>query len=192
MSVRKILQNILTKKRSHTRNQLEDWLQSLEIDADIVADVSSDQWPAKNRVKSWKVKQYDFLNLPEYDLNKPWELREVYDIVFCIEIFEYVYNPMQAVTNLYNILKMGGELYVSFHFIYPHHSTKKIDYLRYTRWGVEKLLEEAGFRSWVIVPRYLKTPELIRQVYLDERMRGNDNNRGELHNEQGYLVKASK
>jgi SAM-dependent methyltransferase len=188
----KVLKNILTRKRSHTRNQLEEWLQSLEINADTVADVSSDQWPAKNRVKSWNVKQYDFLNLPEYDLNKPWKAKEVYDIVFCIEIFEYVYNPMQAVTNLYNILKMGGELYVSFHFIYPHHSAKKIDYLRYTRWGVEKLLEEAGFRSWVIVPRYLKTPELIRQVYLDERMRGNNNNRGELHDAQGYLVKATK
>lgn len=190
--MRKILRNILTKKRSHTRNQLEDWLQSLEIDAETVADVSSDQWPAKNRVKSWKVKQYDLLNLPEYDLNQPWELREVYDIVFCLEIFEYVYNPMQAVTNLYNILKTGGELYASFHFIYPHHSTKKIDYLRYTRWGVEKLLEEVGFRSWDLVPRYLKSPELVRQVYLDERMRGNNNNRGALHDEQGYLVKASK
>ncbi len=190
--MRKILKNILNKKRSHTRNQLEDWLQSLEIDAETVADVSSDQWPAQNRVKSWKVKQYDFLNLPEYDLNKPWELKEVYDIVFCLEIFEYVYNPMQAVMNLYNILKTGGELYVSFHFIYPHHSTKKIDYLRYTRWGVEKLLEEVGFRSWVIVPRYLKSPDFMRQVYLDERMRGNDNNRGELHDEQGYLVRAKK
>ncbi|HZE22117.1 MAG TPA: class I SAM-dependent methyltransferase [Desulfobaccales bacterium] len=190
--MRKILKNIFNKRRSHTRNQLEDWLQSLEIDADTVADVSSDQWPAKNRVKSWKVKQYDFLNLPEYDLNQPWQSKELYDIVFCLEIFEYVYNPVQAVTNLYNILKNGGELYSSFHFIYPHHNTREIDYLRYTRWGVARLLKEAGFRSWVIVPRYLKTPELIRQVYSDEGMRGNRNNRGELHDEQGYLVKATK
>jgi SAM-dependent methyltransferase len=187
-----IFQKIFRKSNTHTRIQLEAWLQTLDIKAEAIADVGSDRLPVKNRVKSWQVQQYDFLDLPKYDLNRPWELNEIYDIVFCLEVFEYIYNPMQAMKNLYDILKIGGELYISFHFVYPHHSPKKIDYLRYTRWGVDKLLQESGFRSWESYPRYFKSPWLMGQVYLDEKMIGNDNNRGSLHSEQGYLVKALK
>jgi SAM-dependent methyltransferase len=171
---------------------LEDWLQGLEIEAESIADVGSGGLPVKNRVKSWKVARYDLLGPPEYDLNQPWGLKEIYDVVFCLEVFEFVYNPLQSMQNLYDMLKKGGFLYCSFHFVYPHHSTKKLDYLRYTRWGVARLLEEAGFQSWEIYPRYFKNPLLIGQVYLDEYMRGNNNNQGNLHGEQGYLVKARK
>ena len=83
-----IIPNIFRKRKSVTRIQLEEWLQTLEINAEAVADVSSDQHPVKNRVKSWNVKQYDFLNLPEYDLNQPWGLKEIYDIIFCLEIWQ--------------------------------------------------------------------------------------------------------
>jgi SAM-dependent methyltransferase len=187
-----IFRNLLRKKRSNTRNQLEEWLGNLEIAAEAVADVGGKQLPVKDRVRSWQVQRYDLLDLPEYDLNQPWDLKEIYNIAFCLEVFEYIYNPMQAVLNLYSILKSGGELYISFHFIYPHHSGKKIDYLRYTRWGVDKLLQEAGFKSWDIYPRYFKNPQLIEQVYLDENMRGDDSKIKTLYSEQGYLVKAIK
>jgi SAM-dependent methyltransferase len=187
-----LIKNIFGKKRSYPRNQLEEWLQGLDIEAAAVGDVSSDQFPVRDRVKSWQVQHYDFLNLPEYDLNKPWALKEIYDIVFCLEVFEYVFDPMQAMQNLHGILKPAGRLYASFHFVYPHHSTRFKDYLRFTRWGVARLLEAAGFRTWEILPRYLKTPALILQVYADESMRGNESNRGPLHHEQGYLVTADK
>jgi len=187
-----IFRNIFRKKRSNSRIQLEEWLQTLEIEAETVVDVGGKQLPAKGRVRSWQVKQYDLVDLPEYDLNRPWDLKEIYDAAFCLEVFEYIYNPMQAVTNLYNLLKSGGELYASFHFVYPHHSGKKTDYLRYTRWGVDKLFQEVGFRTWDTRPRYFKTPSLMRQVYADEDMIGNHNNHGKLHSEQGYLVKAIK
>lgn len=188
----RIFQNILRKRTSNTRIQLEQWLQTMEIEAETIADVGSNKLPVKDRVKSWKAEQYNLLDFPEYDLNQPWDLKEIYNIVFCLEVFEYIYNPMQAMKNLYNMLKSGGELYASFHFVYPHHSAKKIDYLRYTRWGVSRLLEEAGFRSWDKYPRYFKSPWLIGQVYSDEKMKGNNYNRGKLHSEQGYLIKAIK
>jgi SAM-dependent methyltransferase len=187
-----ILVNIFRKKPANTRNQLEEWLQTLAIEAEAVADVGGKPLPVKDRVRSWQVKQYDLLDLPEHDLNQPWDWQEIYEAVFCLEVFEYVYNPMQAMRNLYDMLKKGGTLYTSFHFLYPHHSTKFRDYLRYTRWGVDKLLQEAGFSSWEIYPRYFKSPRLIMGVYADERMRGNNSNRGRLHTEQGYLVKAIK
>lgn len=187
-----ILQKIFRKRNSHTRIQLEGWLQTLAIDAEAVADVGGKELPVKTRVKSWRVKQYDVLDLPKHDLNRPWELKNYYDVVFCLEVFEYVYNPMQAIHNLYDILKADGKLYTSFLFIYPHHGPNNWDYLRYTRWGVNKLLKEARFRSCNIYPRYLKSPWLIEQVYLDEKMAGVNNNQGTLHSEQGYLVEAIK
>jgi hypothetical protein len=64
--------------------------------------------------------------------------------------------------------------------------------LRYTRWGVDRLLQEANFRSWDRTPRYFKRPWIMGYVYLSEMMRGNNNNQGELHTEQGYLIKAIK
>ena len=188
----RIFRNIFRKRTSHTRMQLEEWLQTLSVEAEAVVDVGGKQLPVKDRVRSWNVKQYDLLDLPEYDLNQPWDLQEVYNLAFCLEVFEYIYNPLQAIMNLYNLLKRGGELYASFHFIYPHHSAKKIDYLRYTRWGVERLLKEAGFASWDINPRYLNKPRLVHQVYEDGNMVGNNNNFGKLHHEQGYMVKAIK
>jgi SAM-dependent methyltransferase len=185
----RILRNMFFRKRSHTRTQLEDWLQNLAVEAETVVDVGSKRSPVKDRVASWNVQQYDLLDFPEYDLNQPWDLQEIYHLAFCLEVFEYVYDPMQAMKNLYNLLKSGGELYVSFHFVYPHHSAKKIDYLRYTRWGVDKLLRKAGFTSWERYPRYFKNPRLIDQVYADENMRVTSER---LHMEQGYLVKAIK
>lgn len=187
----RIFRNIWRRRTSLTRNQLEDWLQSLEIEAEAVVDVGGKQLPVKDRVRSWTVNQYDLLGIPEYDLNQPWDLKEIYNIAFCLEVFEYIYDPMQAMRNLYNILKIGGELYISFHFIYPHHSANKIDYLRYTRWGVDKLLQEAGFKSWDRYPWSFKNPQLIDQVYSDENMIVNYNI-GKIHSEQGYLVKAIK
>lgn len=182
----------MRKRASHTRKQLEGWLQTLAIEAEAVADVGGKQLPVKDRVKSWQVKQYDILDLPEYDLNQPWQLKEIYDVVFCLEVFEYVYNTFQAMKNLYNMLRLGGVLYVSFHFIYPLHSSKFLDYLRYTRWGVDRLLKEANFISWETYPRFLKIPWLMRLVYLSENMWGNNSNLGEVHREQGYLIMAKK
>ncbi|HEX9883338.1 MAG TPA: class I SAM-dependent methyltransferase [Desulfobaccales bacterium] len=180
------------KSHSYSRMHLEAWLGTLDIDAEAVADVGGRGLPVKNRVKSWKVGRYDVLDLDEYDLNQEWDINEVYDAAFCLEVFEYVYNPLQAMRNLNRILKSGGVLYASFHFIYPHHGPRGMDYLRYTRWGVDKLLEEAGFRSWERYSRPFRRPWGPTFLYLGEKMKGIDKNQGQIHEAQGYLVKALK
>jgi SAM-dependent methyltransferase len=192
MALMMSLRDIFKRRQSYTRRQLEAWLQTLNIEAEAVADVGGKQLPVQDRVRSWHVKRYDLLDLPEYDLNQPWVLKETYDVVFCLEVFEYIYNPFVAMKNLHDMLKVGGVLYASFHFIYPHHSSKFIDYLRYTHWGVEKLLQEANFTSWQISPRWFKRAWLMRLVYFSEKVRGNNSNFGKLHREQGYLIRAQK
>lgn len=83
-------------------------------------------------------------------------LKDYFDIAFCIEVSEYLYNPLQALQNINNFLKSGGLLYISFNFIYPVHNPVKYDYLRYTPNGAIKLLQEAGFKIEEVVPRFGK------------------------------------
>jgi SAM-dependent methyltransferase len=79
------------------------------------------------------------------------ELLEQYDVVFCIETLEHLYNPVAACENLNKMLKPGGKLYLTVCYIYPHHGYN--DYLRYTDFGLKKLLEEAQFENIKITPR---------------------------------------
>jgi SAM-dependent methyltransferase len=109
---------------------------------------------------------------------------EKFDVAFCIEVSEYWWNPIQALKNIATVLKPGGILYISFHFIYPRHYPLGRDYLRYTPEGVEKLLIETGFKIIDHLPRVS-----------NESFYGVDGMRPALeyiHNQVGSLVKAQK
>lgn len=183
---------MIRKKQSYSRKQLNEWLQEIVVVAYAVADVGGRKLPIEDRVKIWQVQRYDILDLPEHDLNLVWNLTELYDVAFCIEVFEYIYNPYQAMKNLQMLLRKGGVLYASFHFLYPHHGPKGMDYLRYTRWGVERLLHAVGFSTWEIHPRKFKRVWAAYALYMREGMKGIYKNLGLIHTEQGYLVRAVK
>ena len=106
----------------------------------------------------------DVFNLPmgEYkhasgDMVQRWELKQ-FDVAFALEVSEYWLQPLEALKNINMLLKKGGLFYASFHFIYPVHKPRLLDYLRYTEFGVRKLLDEAGFKILEINGRKM-TPE---------------------------------
>jgi SAM-dependent methyltransferase len=197
---------------SYYRQQLEGWLKTLEVKADKVLDIGGSQLPVKDRVKSFDVKDYKILDLevphkgekPDIvcdiecdcgtyveDLNNYYIQNKKFDfdIIFCLEVAEYWFNPFQALKNINKLLKQNGTLYISFPFIYPHHNPVGEDCLRYTRWGVEKLLKESGFEIEQITPR-VALKGSIQQFYSFEKMRPSKEYKG--HNEIGYIVKAKK
>lgn len=144
---------------SFTRQQLEHWLGTIDVKADRVYDVGGNQKSIKNRVKSWDVKEYKVLDLPDYDFNKCMTDKFIEnviqaDVIFCIEVSEYLWNPVRAMKNLKNLLNKDGILYMSFHFIYAIHAPVGTDYLRYTPDGVKKLLNESGFELVDMKYRY--------------------------------------
>jgi len=96
--------------------------------------------------------------------------KEHFDQLFMIEVSEYLFDPITALRNINELLKKGGLLYISFHFIYPQHSPKGLDYLRYTPAGAEKLLREAGFKIIENIPRVSKVD--FTQAWNIEQMRG--------------------
>jgi SAM-dependent methyltransferase len=172
-----------------------------------VLDIGGSQLPMeKSRVKSWDVKEIKILDMQKphacikfpdiiADLNKEPDGEYLgnfnyYDIAFCLEVSEYLWNPVRAISNIANLLKQGGILYMSFHFITPIHGPLGEDYLRYTKWGVQKIMHEAGFEIKDIVMRDTKEGNLLMDFFKRERMRPMNNYKH--HNETGYLVKAIK
>lgn len=120
------------------RSQLEQWLKKLVVDADIVLDVGGKQNPAKGRTKSWNVKKYEILDLPEFDLHE-----DIYyikaDLIFCLEVFEYLYDPMTALGTIGTMLADNGKAYISAPLVYPVHNETDRDCLRYTENGFKRM-----------------------------------------------------
>jgi SAM-dependent methyltransferase len=158
---------------SKSRQQLELWLKNQDIDYDKVLDIGGCQLPLQGRTKSWNVKEYLFMDLEQphegnqkpdiiWDINK--DLRDLYplmifeyidyfDAIFMLEVLEYVWDPVIAIRNCGEMLKKGGKLYLSMHFLYPIHKPIGIDYLRYTPDGITKVLTECGFKVNTFVDR---------------------------------------
>lgn len=203
---------------SYYRQQLEAWLKTIDVKAGSVLDVGGAQEPIKDRIRSWDVKDYKILDIAEphkckqkpdiiCDLNKEIVyhknytqhencidiiyLENKFNIIFCLEVAEYLFDPLTAIRNLNSLLVIGGILYMSFPFVYPTHEPAENDYLRYTKFGVEKLLTENGFEIEYNLPR-LATSDLIEHFYSEENMRYKGAMRTHTVHDIGYLVKAIK
>lgn len=185
---------------SFYRQQLEQYLSGLDIKANRVLDIGGGANPVKGRVRSFACDEYsiadneseDQKQQPDIvmDINYVVEPIRKYDVIFCLEVMEYVFDPVQAIKNIKNLTTYGGTAYITFPFLYPVHNPIEIDYMRYTRQGVEKLLSEAGFESWMIYPRTQQGTEKIQKWYSSEKMHAAKGYDG--HDETGFIVKARK
>jgi SAM-dependent methyltransferase len=180
---------------SSSREQLESWLKTIDIFNVCVVDIGGAQKPVKGRTRSWKPKNYDILDLDnphEVKAGTKWRAGDIqsfneggkYDVAFCLEVSEYWHDPLSALKNIASLLKKGGTLFISFHFIYCIHSPVGKDYLRYTPDGAKRLLLEAGFTDVIDTPR-VGNMKLI-DFYDSERMKGFFNN------VIGSLIKCKK
>jgi len=189
---------------SSYRLELNRWLAELEVLADTVYDVGGSQEQIKNRVKSWQVKDYLVFDLeqPHADSPKPdvvcdlnvkhqpvlHDYRGLADTVFCLEVFDYVYDPVNAFKIIYDLLKPGGLAYISFPFFYPTHNPIEDDCLRYTEFGIRKLAGRVGFKISKIIPRRPETTA-VEALWRSERMRAAKHYD---HNVTGWIVEFEK
>lgn len=138
------------------KRQIVGYLQARSYEADQCLDVGGGDTKASAYTKV-DAKRYLVLdNDPEtkpafvHDLNEfkhPEELFSIernphFDLIFCLNVFEYIHNPYNAVANLYSWLAPGGKLVVNFPFLYSLHEPKGIDYLRYTHEWVQKIFHQ--------------------------------------------------
>jgi len=180
---------------SYMRQQLETYLNKLDVHCKSSLDIGGSSWPVWKRVKSWKVDEYRILdNCSEYELEKKsgkWQTPDYignlnkyykgwqdyqkikdkkFDVIFCLEVFEYLYDPVQAMKNIKRFLAKNGMLIVSFPFIYPVHEPIAYDSLRYTENGIRHILSTAGFSDWRFIYRKAKSPQMLTDVFSQESM----------------------
>jgi SAM-dependent methyltransferase len=200
------LMNKILGVRNLTRNQLEQWLATIEIDATKVLDVGVGFSPVRDRLKSCNASQYKTLDnnseneiKPDFvlDLNlldNKGVVKRVQKyspgVIFCVEVMEYIYRPDAVLKFFHSSLAKNGLLYISFHTFYPWHKPYKNDYLRYTKAGIGKLLDSAGFSKWEITPRVAALGG--RDLWLFFRKEGLIGFRDKINLDMGYLVKAYK
>lgn len=192
---------------SYYREQLEKWLKTIDVDADRVIDVGGSANPVISRVKSFKSNEYICFDLGKeepkmeyvkFDLNLPLEQLAGYDeksfgydCLFCLEVFEYIWNPVEAFKNLNRLMCKDGIAYISFPAIYPVHNPVEIDYLRFTKASIEKYLAEFKFSVASITPRVAtEGVQSLSEFYSKEGMHPVRGSALPFH--IGYLVKAYK
>lgn len=184
---------------SSYRNSLNEWLATLDVKADRVLDIGGAQEQLPPRVRGWDVGEYVISDLEEphkdspkpdivMDLNLPYIGTEHFDMIFCLEVFDYVYDPMTAMQNIYKLLWADGTAWVSFPFAYPTHNPIEEDMLRYTEFAIYKLAHTVGLTVDEIIKRRPET-DLLDQFYRAERMRAAKHYD---HNVTGFIVKFSK
>ena len=115
--------------------------------------------------------------------------KEYFDQVFMLEISEYCWNIYQALLNINKLLKRGGIFWLSTHFIYPVHNPIECDSIRLTPYGVQKLLEETGFKIEEMKPRKMVGGK-IKEGMIEEKMRPARDYDG--HDWVGCIVKCRK
>ena len=184
------------------KQQLKTWVSTLDVYADTVLDIGGSQDPIKGRTKSWHVKEYLIADLPEPHIDSPKpdiELdlnhnaddliihREV-DLIFCLEVFDYIYDPMSAFGNLAKLLKVGGEAWVSLPFVYPHHQPIEDEGLRYTEPAIRRYGDKFAMPVQEIIYRRPRSHKLL-EFYAEDGFRAAKNYD---HNIVGYIVRFKK
>lgn len=186
---------------SSYRMELDKWLRQLDVKADRVLDIGGSQVSLKPRVKSWDVKELLVADLPnphedspkpdiELDLNNPlikyaWGQ---FDAIFCLEVFDYVWNPYYAFEGISKLLTDGGTAWISFPSVYPLHQPIEDDALRYMPAGVTKLAEATELTVKKIIYRRPES-QLWEQFFSTERMRAAKH---EDHHFTGLIVEFEK
>ena len=82
----------------------------------------------------------DFIDY-HYDIHNLEFESESFEAVVCWSILEHVPDPQKAVSELYRVLKPGGEIWVQLPFLYPYHEAPK-DYWRVTPDGLRVWMED--------------------------------------------------
>lgn len=189
---------------SSFRLELERWLAEKDIVANYVIDVGGSQEPVSKRVRSWQVKEYKIADLASphkdspqpdivLDLNKKMTYEVMGymglpDVIFCLEVFDYVYNPVNAMEILYKLLKPGGRCFVSFPSHYPLHQPVEDDALRYMPGGITKLAQHVGLHIVSMTPRRMESAYFDMYIRA-ERLRAAKHHD---HSFSGWLVEFTR
>jgi SAM-dependent methyltransferase len=68
-----------------------------------------------------------------------------YDFCLHVQVLEHLQSPQMSINEVARVLKPGGKLLLATNFLYPIHGEPN-DYFRFTKFGLENLLENSGMK----------------------------------------------
>ncbi|MCL3837896.1 class I SAM-dependent methyltransferase [Aeromicrobium duanguangcaii] len=77
---------------------------------------------------------------------------DTYDTAVSLEVLEHVPDPRRALAEVFRILRAGGTVVLSVPHLSRLHE-EPYDFFRYTRHGLRRLLEDAGFEDVTVLRR---------------------------------------
>jgi SAM-dependent methyltransferase len=81
------------------------------------------------------------------------------DIVVSFYLLEHVENPQNVLNEKYRVLKEGGELFMLVPLYWEEHE-QPYDYFRFTRFGLEMMLNKSGFKE-IEIEAINTTPSIL-------------------------------
>lgn len=145
------------------KDQLKKHLATVDIDVDSVLSIGNQEDDRKYfksfKCKSFKTLDFDRALKPDivHDMNNPYVFpttedpddhtdRGSFDLILAIELWEYIWDPMTAHTNIAQLLREGGFYIGSYPFVYPIHNPAENDYLRYTPMAIDQYTRLSGLK----------------------------------------------
>ncbi len=185
---------------SYYKDQLIEWLGDKSVDADKVLSIGNLNDDRKyfkefnaNEITTLdndrSLKPNIVLDMNE-DADEESVYKERFDHLFTFELWEYLYDPMTALSNCNFYLKKDGLLWISAPFIYPTHNPIQDDYLRYTERFWQKSLPLHGFKIIEYRKREWKDSSGFLASVSTDRMRPSRDYGN--HNLTGHLIIAEK
>ena len=132
-----------TNKSYHISSEINKLLKQYD-DKNFVLNIGSGNKRLAPHVKNLDI--IDDLNV-DYVCsadNIPIESNSV-DLIITQEAFEHIPNSSEAIKECYRILKNDGKIYFQVPFIIGYHPGPT-DFYRFTKEGIEKFLNDAGFK----------------------------------------------
>jgi SAM-dependent methyltransferase len=129
-------------------------------DGMLVLDAGAGRGPYRKLFRHAKYEAADFAQLDTAytDLDYVCDLTKIpvedgrFDRVLFNQVLEHVEDPPAVLAELFRVLKPGGRSLCSCPLYFPEHQ-KPPDYFRYTKYGLRRLFEGAGFTqvriSWL-------------------------------------------
>lgn len=142
----------------------------------VMIDLGAGENPSHQRY--WEIKPSQFIRVdidptkkPDLvaDLNNPLPFEDNFaDIVFVFNVLYILEEPEKFLKEVFRILKPNGKLFLTSPFIF-NEAREPHDYFRFTSEGLEKLLKNAGFEKYQIIPvgeRFSSACYLIDKIFI--------------------------
>lgn len=84
------------------------------------------------------------------DLEKPFKLKKKFNFIFCLNVFEHIFNSQKLMSSISKNLPPKGTAIISTPYLYQYHPSPK-DFWRYTPESLEELAKTNNLRLKKVV-----------------------------------------